>query len=163
MFYLFEQNNSGGSFVVNDKLCHRLFIEADSEYEAVEKAEELGCYWDGVAYGLDCSCCGDRWCKDWLRPVNVEKYSTEGYEVSVYDGIYYNTKEEWNKRYGMYAILEEPTYQQTFTSRRYAGKIKFDNIEEYAQFLANEYGWTIPDVRFFYKDGTVTEIFSNRR
>lgn len=29
MFYLFSQNNSGGSFIVNDKVCHRLFIEAD--------------------------------------------------------------------------------------------------------------------------------------
>ncbi len=29
MFYLFNQNNSGGAFIVNDKVCHRLFIEAD--------------------------------------------------------------------------------------------------------------------------------------
>ena len=44
MFYLFDQNNSGGSFVLNDKLCHRLFIEADSAEEAVSIAENLGCY-----------------------------------------------------------------------------------------------------------------------
>nr|DAQ95528.1 MAG TPA: hypothetical protein [Caudoviricetes sp.] len=35
MFYLFNQNNSGGSFIVNDKVCHRLFIEADDGREAL--------------------------------------------------------------------------------------------------------------------------------
>lgn len=125
MFYQFNQNNSGGYFVVNDKLCNRLFIEADSEEEAVRKAEELGCYWDGVANGLDCSCCGDRWSKYWLDAIPLEKYRTEGYK-------------EWRG--------------QTFY---------FNDIEEYAQYLANTYGWTKPDVRIYYKDGTVKEIFSN--
>lgn len=60
MFYLFNQNNSGGSFIVNDKVCHRLFIEADDGREALRVAESLGCYWDGVSKGLDCPCCGDR-------------------------------------------------------------------------------------------------------
>lgn len=61
MFYGFNQNNSGGHFVVDDSLCHRLFIEADDKDEAISKAEELGCYWDGVDKGIDCPCCGDRW------------------------------------------------------------------------------------------------------
>lgn len=61
MFYQFDQNNSGGVFDVDDKVCHRLFIEADSEGEACAKAEELGCYWDGVEKEIDCPCCGDRW------------------------------------------------------------------------------------------------------
>jgi hypothetical protein len=50
MFYEFRQNNSGGSFDVNDKLCHVMIIEADTEAEAVNKAEELGCYWDDVVW-----------------------------------------------------------------------------------------------------------------
>lgn len=62
-FYDFDQNNSGGSFITNDKLCWKLFIEAETYDEAVNKAEELGCYWDGVEEGIDCSCCGDRWYK----------------------------------------------------------------------------------------------------
>ena len=33
MFYEFDQNNSGGHFTVNDKVCHRLFIEAEIEIE----------------------------------------------------------------------------------------------------------------------------------
>ena len=61
MFYEFDQNNSGGVFITDNNLCHRLYIEADSIDEAISKAEELGCYWDGVTKGLDCPCCGDRW------------------------------------------------------------------------------------------------------
>lgn len=116
MFYEFSQNNSGGSFDVTDTLCHRLFIEADSESEAIEKAEELGCYWDGVVKGIDCPCCGDRW---------------------------YRNPDE----------VEEVRF----------GNIRFSNIEEYAQYLANNYGgWTTPEARIFYADGKVVEIKTAR-
>lgn len=125
-WFKFEQNNSGGSFDVDDKVCHRLFIEAESFDDAVEKAEELGCYWHGVASGIDCPCCGDRWDKWNDKPVDIEKYKTEGYKT-------------WRN-----------------------GIIKFNDIEEYAQYLSNEFGWTTPDARIYYNDGTVKEIFSSR-
>ena len=160
MFYEFNQNNSGGHFVVDDKLCHRLFIEADNECEAINKAEELGCYWYGVSEGRDCSCCGDRWNKDWLRPVDMDKYMTAGYRVNVYDGIYTNTMERWNEKYGKYEFAEAPHWEKhDWGTKEYVGAIKFNNIEEYAQFLADEYGWTTPDIRIYYEDGTVKEIF----
>ncbi|WP_145691452.1 DUF7296 family protein [Bacillus licheniformis] len=60
-FYEYTQNNSGGSFLTNDKLCHRIFIEANSYEEADTIAEGLGVYWNGVSEGIDCGCCGDRW------------------------------------------------------------------------------------------------------
>lgn len=60
-WYEFSQNNSGGSFDVDDKVTHRVFIEAGSEHEATEKALELGIYFQGVDDGIDCPCCGDRW------------------------------------------------------------------------------------------------------
>ena len=113
MFYELTQNNSGGYFDVDDRICHRLFIEADSANGANEKAEELGCYWEGVYKGFDCPCCGDRW------------YMCNENDVLAYD--------------------------------------KFANIEEYAQYIANNYGWTTPDVRIYYKDGTVKEIFTERK
>lgn len=97
MFYEFQQNNSGGVFVVNDVLCHRLFIEANNADEAIHKAEELGCYWNGVEEGKDCPCCGDRWSRYFVEPVPLEKYAKEGYEVSVYDNIYRDTIAEWEK------------------------------------------------------------------
>lgn len=40
MFYDFSQNNSGGYFIVNERVCHRLLIEADSESEAISKCED---------------------------------------------------------------------------------------------------------------------------
>ena len=61
MFYLYNQNNSGGSFTQNGDLAHRVVIEAPSIGMANDKAEEIGIYFDGVESGYDCACCGDRW------------------------------------------------------------------------------------------------------
>lgn len=62
-FYIFDQNNSGGSFKTDDKLCCTLFIEANSSKKANYIARQMGVYFDGCDAGLDCSCCGDRWSK----------------------------------------------------------------------------------------------------
>jgi hypothetical protein len=61
MFYTFSQNNSGGSFDRTDDLGDFVVIEADSADDANERAAEFGIYFDGVAFGEDCKCCGDRW------------------------------------------------------------------------------------------------------
>ena len=149
MFYEFSQNNSGGWFEENDKLCARLFIEADSKREAISKAEDLGCYWNGVSQGIDCSCCGDRWSK----PYNETEFPIE---IEASD---YTSMENWNKKYRKYEVIEEPTKKNGFVFMYFEGKIRLGNIEEYAQFLTTEYGgWTTPDVRVFYKDGTVKEF-----
>ena len=149
MFYEVDQNNSGGCFDVDDKVCHRLFIEADSLDEATLKAEELGCYWDGVSNGIDCPCCGDRWYG--VDKIDLEKIKE--YQVRDFYG-----KKSWFDKYGKYTVVEEPVYEKGFMCS-YVGKISFLTIEEYAQYLANEYGWTSPDARIYYKDGTVKEIF----
>jgi len=62
-FYEFSQNNSGGSFDVDNNVCHRLFIEAETSKQAKNKAKELGVYFNGCDKGIDCNCCGDRWYK----------------------------------------------------------------------------------------------------
>lgn len=64
-WYEFGQNNSGGSFYVDDRVTHRVYIQAFSNKEAVDKAESLGIYFDGCSTGNDCSCCGDRWSEPW--------------------------------------------------------------------------------------------------
>ena len=94
MFYEFNQNNSGGHFVVNDSLCNRLFIEAADKYEAISKAEELGCYWDGVAEGIDYPCCGDRWSNDFLEGIGEDNRIFNEYSVDVYSG-YKNPVDKW--------------------------------------------------------------------
>jgi len=62
-FFEFRQNNSGGSFYINDGrgIGPRVWIEAEDANHANEIAERLGIYFDGVNDGMDCGCCGDRW------------------------------------------------------------------------------------------------------
>lgn len=62
-YYHFSQNNSGGSFVFSDGISVHVIIEALSAEHANERAVECGLYFDGVSDGLDCCCCGDRWCQ----------------------------------------------------------------------------------------------------
>lgn len=62
-FYTFTQNNSGGSFVIDEYsgICGYVIIEANSHIQANEIALNIGLYFDGCDSGIDCSCCGDRW------------------------------------------------------------------------------------------------------
>jgi hypothetical protein len=60
MFYEYDQNNSGGGFIMNDDVAVNVIIEADSTVEANAKAEEIGIYFDDD-YDIDCECCGTRW------------------------------------------------------------------------------------------------------
>jgi len=61
MFYTYNQNNSGGIFDINDRVGQYVIIEADNCEKANEKAETVGIYFDGCDNDTDCSCCGDRW------------------------------------------------------------------------------------------------------
>ena len=63
-FYTFTQNNSGGSFTLDeaDGITHFVIVEAHSADEANSKAIGLGLYFDGSG---DCPCCGDRWSEQW--------------------------------------------------------------------------------------------------
>ena len=159
-WFEFEQNNSFGYFEVNDKVCHRLFIEAESFEKAKFKAEELGCYWYGLYKGIDCPCRKNRWTAHNCE-VNLEKMRTEGLEVYILD-IYPDAVSEWNSRYGNFDIVESPVFIEKSGYKKYVGKIKLNNIEEYAQYLSNRFGKTTPDVRIYYDNGDVKEIFSDK-
>jgi hypothetical protein len=65
MFYVFRQNNSGGSFDINDDVTQFVIIEADSAADANSRAVGIGIYFEGVDKDLDCGCCGDRWVEAW--------------------------------------------------------------------------------------------------
>jgi len=67
MFYTFNQNNSGGSFVISpqDRISIYVVIEASDADHANQLAEEKGLYFDGCENGSDCECCGDRWSRAW--------------------------------------------------------------------------------------------------
>ena len=70
-WYLYNQNNSGGSFVYDDKngLSVNVYIEAENSDHANEIAEQVGIYFDGE---YDCDCCGNRWypASDWPSTVD---------------------------------------------------------------------------------------------
>ena len=60
-FYVFHQNNSGGSYEITDDLACEVIIEAMSGDDANSRAKNIGIYFDGCESGIDCDCCGDRW------------------------------------------------------------------------------------------------------
>ena len=144
-FYEYNQNNSGGHFDVDDKVCHRLFIEAESKEQANDKAEELGVYFDGVEKGMDCDCCGDRWSTPW-RDV----------ELPLHCGTFSKAKAEAiGKKYKATVQSAKKPFGHDGTH-----EVVFETVESYARYLANEYGWTKPDVRIYYVNGSVLTIES---
>ncbi len=66
-WFYFYQNNSGGIFDHEPEhgIGCGLFIEANDRDHAIARAEGIGLYFDGVAQGRDCDCCGDRWRTPW--------------------------------------------------------------------------------------------------
>jgi hypothetical protein len=153
-YYEFSQNNSGGSFYCNDKLCHRLIIEANNEEQAISIAESLGCYWNGVEEGQDCSCCGDRW-----YPYTNEIKIDGGYPITEYN----SNIEFVNEKYKNFSFLQEPKVVDKKIGKtlytNVEASIKLENIEDYAELMSKLYGgWTKPDTRIFYLDGSVSEF-----
>ena len=56
-YFKFRQNNSGGAFAGTPLV----FVQADNADDANRIAQDHGVYFNGVADGVDCDCCGDRW------------------------------------------------------------------------------------------------------
>ena len=71
-YYIYEQNNSGGSFDIDENVTVTVVIEADSAKEANAIALDKGIYFDGVSDERDCACCGDRW-----HPTTENEYDKE--------------------------------------------------------------------------------------
>jgi hypothetical protein len=87
MFYEYDQNNSGGSFIVNDDVTYNVIIEADSAKQADAKAEDIGIYFDDD-YDVDCECCGTRWSRT---------YSDGSEEPEIYGKPVVDYEEYWAK------------------------------------------------------------------
>lgn len=163
-WYEIHQNNSGGYFITDDKVCQNLYIEAENEQEAKEIAESLGCYWDGVANGIDYSCCGDRWdYADTSISIDLEKINEKGVDVRRYES---GSVSDWHKTYDKYEKVENPSWEKGIWPS-YKGRIRFRSMEEYVQFKTDEYGFrncleTDPVSRMYYHDGTVKDFFKER-
>ena len=55
-YYTFNQNNSGGYFIINDYVAECLIIEAQNVDEAISKMQDIT-----EDYSEYCDCCGERW------------------------------------------------------------------------------------------------------
>jgi hypothetical protein len=60
-FFTYQQNNSGGTFVVDANVAHTVFVQAPNAEKANALAATVGVYFDGCDVGIGCECCGDRW------------------------------------------------------------------------------------------------------
>ena len=61
-WYEYSQNNSFGTWDINETVTQKVWVFAHDLAEANDFAETLGIYFNGVDEGIDCPCCGDRWC-----------------------------------------------------------------------------------------------------
>lgn len=161
-FYLYSQNNSGGSFITNENVAHRVFIEAKSGFDANEKAEFIGIYFDGVSDGIDCECCGDRWYEhDELSFPKEHSLSLSAYQNESESVL----KAEFMYKYAHLNPVDVKYSEKTYGSNEYkslsktvTGKIIFKTVTEYAQYMTDEYGCTSPDVIIHYINGSKQEI-----
>ena len=83
--FVVRQNNSGGSFCVNDSngTGERVFVLAKNENSVLDLLEiKSVVYFDGVSQGLDCECCGDRWWRD------AEEVEDENNKVVSFSSFY---------------------------------------------------------------------------
>ena len=78
--YSYRQNNSGGFFTDPAKY---VIVIATSVSHSQEIACQAGVYFNGVAAGRDCGCCGDRW-----YPVPDEHETVECAVVIAIDHAY---------------------------------------------------------------------------
>lgn len=147
-FFSFSQNNSGGYFDVDENVCHRVIIEALDKNHAISLFQPMI-----ECQSSSCPCCGDRWSPEYCDEVKEE--NEFGAEVFKSEG-----EEKWFKFYGEFEIVKKPSWQKQYGMSVFKGVIKTNTIEEYCQFMANKWGWTIPDIRVHFLDGTKKEFFS---
>lgn len=86
MFYRFNQNNSGGYYVIDADagVGESIHIEANNVDEARDKFEAIG----NTVAGFDsfCECCGQRWSPFWLDETDATEFPADyGKEVD-YNG-----------------------------------------------------------------------------
>lgn len=108
-FYEYEQSCSGGWF---ESPAIKVFIEARDNLIADELAyDEYGIYFDGVDAGMDCACCGDRWCKADTDTVSIGDVLTDlcTYFRKLTTGSVY---ESWSKEAGCYILIRTADGQE---------------------------------------------------
>lgn len=157
-FYEFRQNNSGGGYDVDGNVCRIVIVEAHDVNHALEIFRPMIENQSG-----SCPCCGDRWIGHPHEEIDLSKWREEGYTVGEYNlDVWDDADERWFALYGEFPRIEEPTWKSREIVKEglkeFVGKIYFNTIEQYCQFVANSGGVTTPDVRIHYLDGTKKEF-----
>ena len=160
-FYKFDQNNPNGKFDVNEDVCGSVVVEAIDKKLAICILESMLCNetledkenrWDnGYSGEIE------------TEEIDINKYKQEGYEVcSYFFNDDYDAEIEWYKMCNNYKILEHPTIKSNKYHKRYlSGKIYFEDIKQYCQYIADNYGMTTPAVRIHFIDGTKKQFIKN--
>ena len=61
LYYLLRQYPNRGDYETNDNVATMVAIQTHDPIKANFIALTKGIYFDGIAKGIDCSCCEDRW------------------------------------------------------------------------------------------------------
>ncbi|HEM4739795.1 TPA: hypothetical protein U2D46_001947 [Streptococcus suis] len=111
-FYVFDQNNSGGYFVIDENVTSEIIIEATEEAKALERLEEI--LSQKPEYMEYCSCCGERWYPEysdvytryWVSDEQYEEFEEvrDGHEAMFYPLDGEHRLIPWS-RYSMYEYL----------------------------------------------------------
>lgn len=88
LYFHFSQNNSGGSFDIDENVARHVIIQAHSVREAHRIASDVGIYFNGCDSGQDCSCCGDRWSEIWSDSDGTSTPLIYGEDPEKYDDMF---------------------------------------------------------------------------
>lgn len=84
-YFEYHQNNSGGVF---RGPAITVIVKAKNAEKANKKAKEVGLYFNGCRKGIDCSCCGDRWYKQWDDADGTENPTIYGIPAEEYETMW---------------------------------------------------------------------------
>ncbi len=160
-FYKITQNTINGRYIVDENLCHILFIEADNEKHSVDIAKKLGCVW-----GDDNASKINFWSAN-IEKIDYETYNTNGYPANICFSPQIRQNDilsTFNERYYDFDTIDPPFITMgNFGAIWVKVKFKFKSIEQYAQIETNSFGShnNKPDIRIFYLDGKIVDISPN--
>ena len=132
--YRFRQNNSGGSWDLNEWTTITMVIEAETGEAANRIAEqETSIYYNGCSKGMDCSCCGDRWDETYTGRSGEEFDKIDDFEKFLKHDIKYN--KEWiNEDYHDKITVVIVFFRDGLTNKYYAtGRVEHLSYEESAK------------------------------